>query len=237
VDARFLIEREEPLARRAWRRGELPGWAEAALRELACCRACPHACKIDRLAGKTAACFTGRHAVVSSAFPHFGEEDCLRGWRGSGTIFFGRCNLRGSSCQNWDISQQRAGREMTAQEIASLKLELQDVGRHNIHVVTPEHVAPQVIEAIAVAVPCGLELPIVYNTSAYDALSSLRLLDGRVDIYPPDLKFWEPESSGWSGRPSSAPRCATGGSSSRSPSGCGSNSESRAFGPPPTGGR
>jgi putative pyruvate formate lyase activating enzyme len=195
VDPRFLVEDEEPLARQAWRRGELAARVEAALAELACCRACPRDCGVDRLADRTAACFTGRHAVVASAFPHFGEEDCLRGRRGSGTIFFGWCNLRCAFCQNWDISQRRAGRALTAEEIASLALELQDLGCHNINFVTPEHVAPQVIEAIAAAVPRGLELPIVYNTSAYDALSSLRLLDGLVDIYMPDFKFWEPETA------------------------------------------
>ncbi len=191
----FLVADFEPAYLAAWRRGELAARVEAALEELGECRACPRDCGVDRLADQTAACFTGRHAVVSSAFPHFGEEDCLRGWRGSGTIFFGLCNLRCVFCQNWDISQRRAGREMNAGEIADLMLELQRQGCHNINFVTPEHVAPQVIEAIAEAVPRGLRLPIVYNTSAYDALSSLALLDGLIDIYMPDFKFWRPDSA------------------------------------------
>ncbi len=169
--------------------------ALAAPEELRDCRACPRDCRCNRLNDERRACHTGRHAIVSSAFPHFGEEDCLRGFRGSGTIFFGLCNLRCAFCQNWDISQVRAGRELDADEIASLMLELQDQGCHNINFVTPEHVAPQVVEAIAAAAARGLRLPIVYNTSAYDALSSLRQLDGLVDVYMPDFKFWKPETA------------------------------------------
>ncbi|HEY3057244.1 MAG TPA: radical SAM protein [Thermoanaerobaculia bacterium] len=168
---------------------------EAALAELADCRVCPRNCGVNRLANEMRTCHTGRYAIVSSAFAHFGEEDCLRGWRGSGTIFFGLCNLRCVFCQNWDISQQKNGREMTAEEIALVMLRLQEQGCHNINFVTPEHVAPQVVEAIAAAIPKGLRLPIVYNTSAYDSLKSLQLLDGIVDIYMPDFKFWTPATS------------------------------------------
>ena len=156
---------------------------------------CPRNCRIDRLRGETKVCGTGRHAIISSAFAHFGEEDCLRGHRGSGTIFFGMCNLRCVFCQNWDISQQRSGREMTAPQIADLMLGLQDQGCHNINFVTPEHVVPQVVEAIAEAVPRGLHVPIVYNTSAYDSVASLRLVEGLVDIYMPDFKFWNRDSA------------------------------------------
>jgi putative pyruvate formate lyase activating enzyme len=168
---------------------------EAALAELRSCCACPRNCKVNRLADERKVCNTGRHARVASAFPHFGEEDCLRGWNGSGTIFFSMCNLRCVFCQNWDISQQAAGRELTAAEIADLMLRLQDLGCHNINFVTPEHVAPQVVEAVAVAVERGLHLPIVYNTSSYDSLASLRLMDGLVDIYMPDVKFWSPRTA------------------------------------------
>ncbi|MHC5008060.1 MAG: radical SAM protein [Planctomycetota bacterium] len=168
----------------------------AALQELASCRACPRDCRINRLDDEMKVCSTGRHARVSSAFPHLGEEDCLRGWRGSGTIFFAMCNLRCVFCQNWDISQSaERGRALTAAGLADLMLELQDQGCHNINFVTPEHVAPQVVEALAVAVDRGLRLPIVYNTSAYDAVSSLRLMDGLVDIYMPDFKFWSPDTA------------------------------------------
>jgi putative pyruvate formate lyase activating enzyme len=189
------VDRFEPAYLCLAREGALEGRVTAALAELADCRACPRNCGVDRLKNQTRACHTGRHAIVGSAFPHFGEEDCLRGWRGSGTIFFSLCNLRCAFCQNWDISQKREGRECTAEEIAELMIGLQERGCHNINFVTPEHVAPQVIEAIAAAVPLGLKVPIVYNTSAYDALSSLRLLDGLVDIYMPDFKFWSPATA------------------------------------------
>jgi putative pyruvate formate lyase activating enzyme len=191
---RFIVNGFEPSYLRL-SADELAARADAARRELEDCRACPRNCGVDRMAGETKTCHTGRHAIVSSAFPHFGEEDCLRGWNGSGTIFFSWCNLRCVFCQNWDISQQRSGREMTASEIAGLMLALQERGCHNINFVTPEHVAPQVVEAIVEAVPRGLRLPIVYNTSAYDSLRSLSLLDGLVDIYMPDFKFWTEETS------------------------------------------
>ena len=168
---------------------------ETAISELEDCCACPRNCHVNRLEDRAKICHTGRRAVVSSAFAHFGEEDCLRGWNGSGTIFFGHCNLRCVFCQNWDISQQRQGSEYDAEEIAEIMLALQEEGCHNINFVTPEHVAPQVVEAIAEAVPMGLRLPIVYNTSAYDSIESLRLLDGLVDIYMPDFKFWSRESA------------------------------------------
>ncbi|MCZ7527149.1 MAG: radical SAM protein [Acidimicrobiia bacterium] len=190
-----MLEPFEPAYLAAYRDGRLAERVEAARAELASCRACPRDCDVDRLAGETGVCHVGRHAPVASAFAHFGEEDCLRGWAGSGTIFFGSCNLRCVFCQNWDISQRPAGPELTADRLASLMLELQDQGCHNVNLVTPEHVVPQVIEAVAEAVPLGLRVPIVYNTSAYDALRSLRLLDGLVDVYMPDLKFWRPETA------------------------------------------
>ncbi len=194
VDSDFVIDDFEP-AYLTLGRSQLQDRVAAGLDELRSCRVCPRDCDVDRLADETALCHTGRYARVASAFAHFGEEDCLRGTRGSGTIFFAYCNLRCVFCQNWDISQAPAGDEMTAEEIADLMLELQAAGCHNINFVTPEHVAPQVAEAIAAAVPRGLRLPIVYNTSAYDSISSLRLMDGLVDIYMPDFKFWDPETA------------------------------------------
>ena len=179
--------------------GELARRAAEAVRALGDCRSCPRDCGVDRLQGKWAACKTGRWAVVSSAFPHLGEEDCLRGWRGSGTIFFSHCNLRCVFCQNFDISQGVSARlsppGSPPEEIAALMLALQDRGCHNINFVTPEHVVPQVLEALVMAVDQGLKIPIVYNTSAYDALESLEWLDGVVDIYMPDFKLWTTESS------------------------------------------
>ncbi len=173
--------------------------AEMAVDMLADCRACPRDCGVNRLEDKWAACKTGRHAVVGSHFPHFGEEDCLRGWNGSGTIFFSHCNLRCVFCQNYDISQGvKAGPVSPgsdAPEIAGMMLDLQGRGCHNINFVTPEHVVPQVVEALAVAAEGGLRLPIVYNTSAYDSLGSLELMQGIVDIYMPDFKYWSAERS------------------------------------------
>jgi putative pyruvate formate lyase activating enzyme len=179
---------------------ELRRRARQAVAALADCRLCPRDCGVDRLRGKWSACKTGRYAVVSSAFAHFGEEDCLRGWNGSGTIFFGHCNLRCVFCQNFDISQAirpGAAREGTPpDELAALMLSLQSRGCHNINFVTPEHVVPQVLEALVIAVEGGLTLPVVYNTSAYDSLESLAWLDGVVDIYMPDFKLWSEEASG-----------------------------------------
>ncbi|MDJ0753542.1 MAG: radical SAM protein [Ardenticatenaceae bacterium] len=178
------------------RRGDLKGRVEAALMELGDCRICPRDCEVDRLQDERGVCHTGRLAKVASYFPHFGEEDCLRGWKGSGTIFFAMCNLRCVFCQNADISHMReVGQEVTPLRLASMMLELQEMGCHNINWVTPEHVVPQALEALLVAAEAGLTLPIVYNTSAYDSLRSLELLDGVVDIYMPDFKIWDEQLS------------------------------------------
>jgi putative pyruvate formate lyase activating enzyme len=205
---RFVIDRYEPAYLRMAADGLLDARVEDARKELEQCRVCPRNCDVDRMADERGLCHTGRHARVASAFAHFGEEDCLRGTHGSGTIFFAFCNLRCVFCQNWDISQAPAGKEMDAVEIAGLMLRLQDRGCHNINLVTPEHVVPQVVEAIAVAVDRGLRLPIVYNTSAYDSLASLRLMDGLVDIYMPDFKFWSPETARRLVRASNYPQVA-----------------------------
>lgn len=185
----------EPAYLALHRTGQLLERAKVALTGLRNCHVCPRDCGVDRLADKTATCKTGRYAQVASYFAHFGEEDCLRGWRGSGTIFFSRCNLRCVFCQNFDISQEQRGQEVTPAELAAIMLQLQAEGCHNINFVTPEHVAPQLLEALVVAVEAGLCLPLVYNTSAYDSMDSLRLLDGVVDIYMPDFKFWDPALS------------------------------------------
>ena len=189
VDARFVLDPFEP-AYLSLSAEEIGRRVEAGHVELADCCACPRNCHVNRMANETKICHTGRYARVASAFPHFGEEDCLRGWRGSGTIFFSLCNLRCVFCQNWDISQRSVGQECPPDQIADVMLGLQERGCHNINFVTPEHVAPQVLEAIAAAIPRGLRLPIVYNTSSYDSVASLKLLDGIVDIYMPDFKFW-----------------------------------------------
>jgi putative pyruvate formate lyase activating enzyme len=176
---------------------ELRARASAAVSALADCRLCPRDCGVNRLEDAWSACKTGRHAVVSSWFPHFGEEDCLRGWNGSGTIFFGHCNLRCVFCQNYDISQDirpRAEPGASPVELAAMMLQLQHRGCHNINFVTPEHVVAQVLEAVVLAVDGGLHLPLVYNTSAYDSLHSIELMNGIVDIYMPDFKYWRAES-------------------------------------------
>jgi putative pyruvate formate lyase activating enzyme len=150
-------------------------------------------CSVDRRADERGLCRIGRRAIVASHFPHFGEEDCLRGSRGSGTIFFSGCNLRCVFCQNYDVSWQVQGDEVSSERLAGMMLELQALGCHNINWVTPEHVVPQILEALPIALAGGLGLPIVYNTSSYDSPDSLRLMDGVVDIYMPDLKLWTRE--------------------------------------------
>lgn len=178
---------------------ELRERVETAVGLLEDCRACPRDCGVNRLEDYYSACKTGRHAIVSSYFPHFGEEDCLRGWNGSGTIFFSHCNLRCVFCQNFEISQDikppEAPPGSPPEEIADMMMELQERGCHNINFVTPEHVVPQVLEAVEEAIHRGLELPIIYNTSAYDSIESIELLDGVVDIYMPDFKYWTAERS------------------------------------------
>lgn len=183
----------EPAYLKSFEPGKLQRRVEEAVASLRKCRVCPWNCEIDRLANQTKVCRTGRYARVGSYFPHFGEEGCLRGWNGSGTIFFAWCNLRCVFCQNFDLSQQGAGREVRPDELARMMLALQAKGCHNINLVTPEHVVPQILEALPMAIQGGLRLPIVYNTSAYDSLGSLQQMDGIVDIYMPDFKFWGPE--------------------------------------------
>lgn len=178
-----------------WRSGELVRRVEIGLKKLADCVLCPRNCHVNRLEGKTKICRTGRYAVVSSHFAHFGEERCLRGRHGSGTIFFSWCNLRCVFCQNYEISWAGEGHSAKPEELAEMMLRLQEQGCHNINLVTPEHVVPQILEGLLLAVERGLRLPLVYNTGTYDSLDSLRLMDGIVDIYMPDFKFWDPESA------------------------------------------
>lgn len=134
-------------------------------------------------------CRTGKRAIVNSFGPHHGEEDPLRGWNGSGTIFFSWCCLRCIFCQNWDISQKGRGNEVEPEELADMMLQLQAQGCHNINLVTPSHVVAQIIAAVHIAAEKGLRLPLVYNTGGYDSLEALQLLDGIIDIYMPDMKY------------------------------------------------
>src|SRR2546427_8575229 len=194
-EGRFVQPRKffVPAYVKAFQEGVLQERAAQAVESLRSCRVCPRDCEIDRFNNKIGVCKSGRLARVASAFPHFGEEDCLRGWNGSGTIFFGWCNLRCVFCQNFETSQFGEGAEVTAAELAQMMLDLQETGCHNINFVTPEHVVPQILEALVAAVERGLRLPLVYNTSAYDSLESIRLMDGLVDIYMPDFKLWDAE--------------------------------------------
>ncbi|HVP76046.1 MAG TPA: radical SAM protein [Gaiellaceae bacterium] len=174
--------------------GALDGRVEAALELLEePCRVCPRRCRIDRRRDEHGLCGIGRHAVVASAFPHFGEETCLRGSHGSGTVFFAGCSLRCVFCQNFDISWQARGETAPPERLAAIMVALQQLGCHNVNWVTPEHVVPQLVEAMPAAVRRGLKVPIVYNTSGYDDPACLQLLDGIVDVYMPDFKLWSPE--------------------------------------------
>ncbi len=163
--------------------------AQAAVHD---CHLCGNDCGIDR-AQRPGPCGIGDQAYVVSYGPHLGEENVLRGWRGSGTIFFSGCNLHCVYCQNYDISQQVIGDPVSAQRLAEMMLDLQRKGCHNINLVSPTHVVPQIVMGIVEAAQAGLHLPIVYNTGGYDAPQALALMDGLVDIYMPDMKYADPE--------------------------------------------
>lgn len=180
--------------------GELTRRAHALVARLAACDICPHRCAADREHGEHGLCGAGRIAEVADYGLHHGEEAPLVGTTGSGTVFFAHCNLSCGFCQNHDISQPPEGYEReqprrahraTPEQLAAVFLDLQRQGAANINLVSPSHVAPQIMEALAVAVPAGLALPLVWNSGGYDALSTLRAFDGVVDIYMPDVKFWD----------------------------------------------
>lgn len=197
-DLEGTVAADYPAYVRLLESGELARRVGRAVESLADCALCGRQCRVDRLhqADPQSYCRTGRQAHVSSVGPHHGEEDCLRGRAGSGTIFFSHCNLRCVFCQNFDISFEGQGRAVQPQQLAEMMLGLQDRGCHNINFVTPSHVVPQILEGLLPAARQGLRLPIVYNTGGYDHLDTLKLLDGVVDVYMPDLKFWDPEVSG-----------------------------------------
>ena len=157
------------------------------------CTLCPRRCGVDRLSGETGICKTGKKAGISSFNAHFGEEAPLVGKNGSGTIFFTHCSLMCCFCQNFDISHEGYGSPAADEELAAIMLAVQNEGCHNINLVTPSHVVPQFLCALEKAIEAGLRIPIVYNSSGYDRLETLQLLEGVVDIYMPDFKFWEPE--------------------------------------------
>ncbi len=177
--------------------GELGRRIEIARRLLRRCILCPRRCRVNRLAGETGLCATGIRARVASHGPHFGEEQPLVGTRGSGTIFMAGCTLHCCFCQNDDISRggDDAGQEVDPGDLAAIMLELQAMGCHNINLVTPSHVVPQILAALLLAIEGGLDLPLVYNCSGYESTATLALLDGVIDIYMPDFKFWHPETA------------------------------------------
>ena len=173
--------------------GELQRRAAALMERMAHCDLCPRDCRVNRLAGGLGLCLSGSLPIVCSVCDHHGEEPPLSGTRGSGTIFFGNCNMRCVYCQNHQISQDPRGvlgKEMGCASLARQMLHLQDVvGCHNINVVSPSHFVPQIVQAVAEAVPLGLRVPLVYNTGGYDSMETLKLLDGIVDIYLPDIRY------------------------------------------------
>jgi putative pyruvate formate lyase activating enzyme len=159
------------------------------------CRVCPRACKVNRLAGEKGFCQMGVRVTVSSSSPHYGEEKPLVGTGGSGTIFLTSCNLKCVFCQNYEISWLNEGKEVEIPEFGNLMLGLQRMGCHNINFVTPSHFVPQIIDAVYWAAENGLRIPLVYNSGGYDSLEALKLLDGVIDIYMPDLKFMDSRAS------------------------------------------
>jgi putative pyruvate formate lyase activating enzyme len=189
--------RSQPSYLRLLGTGEFPRRVAKLESLLERCTVCPRDCFNNRLKDEIAACYSGRLPIVSSYTAHFGEEPALAGTRGAGNIFFGNCNLRCVYCQNYQISQthkEQLKNEITHERLAEMMLELQANGCHNINFVSPTHFAPQMARSILIAAEQGLHLPVVYNTNAYDAVEVLRLLDGIVDVYLPDLKYAEDEA-------------------------------------------
>ncbi len=184
----------EPSYLTLFRSGELAARVKEAYKRLTSCTICPHHCGVNRLAGEKGFCRGGELPAVSSYGPHFGEEAPLVGFRGSGTIFFTYCNMKCVYCQNYELSWLGIGKEITPEELAGIMLLLQDkYGCHNINLVSPTHFVPQILAALEVAAGQGLRLPLVYNCGGYEDLDTLRLLEGIVDIYMPDLKYSDPE--------------------------------------------
>ncbi len=171
--------------------GRLAERADKAFSLLESCSLCPRRCGVNRLKDEEGFCRTGRLAKVYSYMPHFGEEPPISGHCGSGTIFFSGCNMACVYCQNYKFSQLNEGREVESSELAHFMLELQELGCHNINLVTPTHVLPQILKALSLAIPTGLRLPLVYNTGGYELPEVIRLLEGIVDIFLPDMRYAE----------------------------------------------
>jgi putative pyruvate formate lyase activating enzyme len=187
------MEKFEPAYIQTFEKRLLHKKIRAAYKILEACNLCPRRCGINRMAGETGICKTAKQARVSSYNPHFGEEAPLVGSRGSGTIFFTHCNLMCLFCQNFDISHEGYGREVSDAQLAAMMVALQQQGCHNINFVTPSHVVPQILSALEIAIQQGLCVPLVYNSGGYDLPATLKLLEGVFDIYMPDFKFWDPQ--------------------------------------------
>ena len=179
----------------SYQNGQLDNAIEQACNMLECCQICPRKCKTNRLKNKRGFCKTGLKPMVCSFLAHHGEEPPISGTSGSGTIFFTNCNMGCVYCQNYEFSQSGEGREVDFEELAGFMLELQKLGCHNINLVTPTHVMPQILKALKIAIPKGLKAPLVYNTGGYELPEIIKLLDGIVDIYLPDMRYADEEAS------------------------------------------
>ena len=173
--------------------GELYKRVQEAIISLGNCETCPLSCGKNRLHGETGKCRTGKKAKISSYGPHFGEEVPISGNRGSGTIFITNCNLQCQFCQNYEVSQLNSGYEVTPEELSDILLKLQGYGCHNINFVSPSHIVPQLLEGVYIAAQNGLNIPLIYNTGGYDSVKTLKLLDGIIDVYMPDMKYSDKE--------------------------------------------
>ena len=185
-----------PVYLRLYEKGELDNRIETLREVLKSCTLCPRECRVDRLNGEAGYCQAGKDLKVSSVFPHFGEEPPLVGRSGSGTIFLTHCNLRCVFCQNYDISHLGGGARVATDQMARSMIKLQEIGCHNINFVTPTHYVPQIMAALPQAIELGLRVPLVYNCGGYESWEMIRLLDGVIDIYMPDVKFFSPEAAG-----------------------------------------
>jgi putative pyruvate formate lyase activating enzyme len=194
--ASYSTKTFEPAYLKLQKTGELKKRADELYAIMESCELCPRRCGVNRLKGMTGFCSTpGATLVVSAAHPHFGEERPLVGHGGSGTVFLTHCNLRCIFCQNWEIAQLGRGAESSIDELARMMLQLQKIGCHNVNLVTPTHYSALILKALELAAERGLRLPIVYNTSGWERLEILKLLDGIVDIYLPDFKYWDSDMS------------------------------------------
>ncbi len=181
----------EPIYLRTFEEGKLNEKIDKAYEMLKSCRICPRLCRVNRLKGKKGICNTAELPIIADYFPHFGEESVLVGKNGSGTIFISCCNLLCIYCQNASTSHLCEGNPTTIEDFANMMINLQNKGCHNINIVTPTHIVPQLLKALKIAINKGLKIPLVYNTSGYELPSTLDLLDGIIDIYMPDFKYWD----------------------------------------------